>query len=297
LKSLGDDDDSSSVPFTIEPPLTAEDFKQQEDARRVSRHFIISRLNTFGVSPSATTVLIAPPAILSPHASRHQLSSVYFGWQSCPRLLSCSVYFNCRSCQSEPPGLGSRLSRPADNGVSIALDDLEPLGLGSRPSPSSVTDFAIPSQPPAALDSHLSINDDHGIDAIPSKPPGLSSCLSILIGDPVIAIKDDTNGIDLIPSQPPVLGSRLLINDDHGIDVIPSQPPALARLSINDDNGIDDAIPSKPPGLSSRLSISIGDLIIAIKDDTNGINLIPNHSYSDNRVQGATDFRCDGTFT
>lgn len=116
-----------------------------------------SRLNTFGVSPSATTVLIAPPAILSPHASRHQLSSVYFGWQSCPRLLS-SVYFNCRSCQSEPPGLGSRLSRPADTIVSIALDNLissEPLGRLSR----LLTSF----------DDGVAIKDDEGINLIPSE--------------------------------------------------------------------------------------------------------------------------------
>jgi len=51
LKSLVDNEDSP-VPCTVAPPLTAEDFKRQEDARRVSLRFIVSRLKkVFGDSP------------------------------------------------------------------------------------------------------------------------------------------------------------------------------------------------------------------------------------------------------
>jgi hypothetical protein len=59
---------------------------------------------------------------------------------------------------SEPLGLGSRLSRPADTIVSIALDNLissEPLGRLSR----LLTSF----------DDGVAIKDDEGINLIPSE--------------------------------------------------------------------------------------------------------------------------------
>jgi hypothetical protein len=287
LKSLGDDEDSS-VPCTIEPPpLTAEDFKRQEDAHRVSRSFIISRLKTFGVSPLATTVIIAPLTILSSRASNIDsplivtdqplvisslLSSSVDDDLVLGSLLSTSFVdrvialdddHGIDSISSKPLGLGSRVPRPADNGVS------------SRLSPS--------------IDNRV-IDDDHGINSIPSKPPELSSrlsrpvdncCVSIALDDlepfglsscpspvvdRVIALDDD-HGIDSISSKPLGLGSRVprpadncvsitlddleplaRVTDDHGIDSIEDRV-----IAINDDHGI-NFIPSKPPGFGSRLS-------------------------------------------
>jgi hypothetical protein len=260
LKSLGDDEDSSSVPCTIEPPpLTAEDFKRQED---------------------------------------HGIDSI----------------------SSEPLGLGSRLSSPADNGVSsrpspvvdrvIALDDdhgidsisSEPPSFKKRIQAMMLLDATRVSRGLPVKMVHCSSVfydqslSDQGrmavnqllmsrlsIDSIPSKPPELSSPLSTLIEDRVI---HDDHGINLIPSQPLLgLGSRLSpsidthgIADDHGIDSIPSMPPELSSpLStliedrvIHDDHGIN---PSQPLlALGSRLSPSIDNRAI---DDDHGINLIP----------------------
>jgi hypothetical protein len=164
------------------------------------------------------------------------------------------------SISSEPPlGLGSRLSPSFaacvaikdDPGIHLILSTLP--GLSSRLLSTLSDDRVIPikdnnginlipSQPPA-LGSSLST----WIEDRASKPPGLSSCLSISIGDPIIAIQDD-HGINLIPSQPPALGSPL-------------------------SAWIEDRA-NKTPGLSSRPSISIGDPIIVIHDN-DGINLIP----------------------
>jgi hypothetical protein len=224
-----------------------------------------------------------------------------FGLSSCPspvvdRVIALDDDHGIDSISSMPLGLGSRVPRPADNCVSIALDDLEPLA--------RVTDdHGIDS-----IEDHvIGINDDHGINLIPSKPPGFGSRLSTGTDNRVI---DDDHGINLILSQHLLgLGSPLstliedrdivIKNDDHGINLIPSTPPGFgsrlptvadsailnepllglsSRLSpsintrvINEDHGI-NLIPSKPHELSSPLSTFIEDRVIP---DDQGISLIP----------------------
>jgi hypothetical protein len=189
LKSLGDDEDSSSVPCTIEPPplTAAEDFKRQED---------------------------------------HGIDSI----------------------SSEPLGLGSRLSSPADNGVS------------SRPSP--------------VVDRVIALDDDHGIDSISSEPPSFKKRIQAMMlldatrvsrGLPVKMVHCSSVFYDQSLSDQGRMAVNQLLMSRLSIDSIPSKPPELSSpLStliedrvIHDDHGI-NLIPSQPLlGLGSRLSPSI----------------------------------------
>ena len=97
---------------------------------------------------------------------------------------------------SQPPGLGSRLSRLAndlvddDNGIKDSIPNEDDNGINDW----------IPSEPRPADDI---VGDDN---LIPSQPPGLGSRLSCPTDD---LVDDDNRISDLIHSQPPGLGSHL----------------------------------------------------------------------------------------
>jgi hypothetical protein len=133
----------------------------------------------------------------------------------------------------EPPGHSFHVSSSDDNGIDVLLLDDDSPGLGSAPIV-------------------IGIDDDDGVDATWSEPPGLSSIPDEPI---VIDTRSEPPGLGLIPSEPRLSTLIVLdIHDDDGIFEIPSEPPILSSASIvmdiNDDDGV-DAIWNKPPGLSS----------------------------------------------